>query len=349
MEGYNAATGYGITSNEAWIDSFEETQLSILTGFQTMEDYQNSFSASVETMLNEVETAFANYNDNIQKAFEASGLSIEDFAKTLNKALNGEDGKGGAKNDLASFKTESSKLLTDTTANVKGALEEVGKYFDELGTKMKQATTDTWGLKDAIDEVKKKEKKKETEEPKNNNNNNKQPAGTSWDRIKTAYNKINTGAWGNGSARFNAGRADGYTDEELSLAQRLINMRYGGMSEAEAKKALGFNTGGYTGEWGSSGKIAILHEKELVLNKEDTENMLRAIEMVRAITQSIDLNNGMTLGWGGLSSIGVGNGRSDIVQEIIINADFPNATDQNEIKAAFDNLFIRASQYANRK
>lgn len=31
-----------------------------------------------------------------------------------------------------------------------------------------------------------------------------------------------------------------------------------------------FRTGGYTGSWGESGKLAVLHEKELVLNKEDT-------------------------------------------------------------------------------
>jgi hypothetical protein len=28
----------------------------------------------------------------------------------------------------------------------------------------------------------------------------------------------------------------------------------------------GFNTGGYTGAWGPEGKLAVLHEKELVLN-----------------------------------------------------------------------------------
>lgn len=118
---------------------------------------------------------------------------------------------------------------------------------------------------------------------------------------------------------------------------------------SDAKKALGFASGGYTGAWGTAGKLAFLHEKELVLNAEDTQNMLKSIEMVRAIAQTIDLNSGSTLGWGGLSSMGVGNGKSEIVQDITINAEFPNATDQNEIKAAFDSLFIRASQYANRK
>lgn len=117
----------------------------------------------------------------------------------------------------------------------------------------------------------------------------------------------------------------------------------------ELKKIIKLNTGGYTGAWGNSGKLAVLHQKELVLNANDTQNMLKSIEMVRAIARTIDLNNGMTLGWGGLSSSGVGSGKSEIVQEITINAEFPYATERNEIEAAFDSLFIRASQYANRK
>jgi hypothetical protein len=37
------------------------------------------------------------------------------------------------------------------------------------------------------------------------------------------------------------------------------------------------DTGGYTGEWGHSGKLAMLHEKELVLNANDTSNFLDAL------------------------------------------------------------------------
>jgi hypothetical protein len=51
-----------------------------------------------------------------------------------------------------------------------------------------------------------------------------------------------------------------------------------------------YNTGGYTGSWGSEGKLAILHEKEIVLNKEDTENLLASVQMVRDYIHSIDLN-----------------------------------------------------------
>ena len=43
-----------------------------------------------------------------------------------------------------------------------------------------------------------------------------------------------------------------------------------------------YDTGGYTGAWNSrNGKMAMLHEKELVLNKEDTANILAVVKMVR--------------------------------------------------------------------
>ena len=41
------------------------------------------------------------------------------------------------------------------------------------------------------------------------------------------------------------------------------------------------DTGGYTGSWGSDGRVAILHQKELVLNAEDTANMLASVGILR--------------------------------------------------------------------
>lgn len=48
-----------------------------------------------------------------------------------------------------------------------------------------------------------------------------------------------------------------------------------------------FDTGGYTGEF-DGGRLAILHEKELVLNKEDTANMLKIVDITRNIIKSIE-------------------------------------------------------------
>ena len=50
-----------------------------------------------------------------------------------------------------------------------------------------------------------------------------------------------------------------------------------------------FKSGGYTGDWsgqgidGMGGRMAVLHQKELVLNESDTSNMLAAVEALRQI------------------------------------------------------------------
>jgi hypothetical protein len=49
----------------------------------------------------------------------------------------------------------------------------------------------------------------------------------------------------------------------------------------------GYDTGGYTGEWGAEGRMAMLHEKEIVLNKTDTVNILKAVDIVRSLETSL--------------------------------------------------------------
>jgi hypothetical protein len=51
----------------------------------------------------------------------------------------------------------------------------------------------------------------------------------------------------------------------------------------------GLATGGYTGAWGPEGKLAMLHEKELVLNKQDTSNFLSSLDLLHDIISMIDI------------------------------------------------------------
>jgi hypothetical protein len=64
-----------------------------------------------------------------------------------------------------------------------------------------------------------------------------------------------------------------------------------------------FDTGGYTGEWGDSGKFAMLHEKELILNPDDTRNFLEALNISKDMINSmIEMNaHASSLGLGSLS------------------------------------------------
>ena len=112
-----------------------------------------------------------------------------------------------------------------------------------------------------------------------------------------------------------------------------------------------YDTGGYTGNWGNSGKLAMLHSKELVLNANDTANMLTAVQITRAMLDTIDLNaRQASFGLGNLVASGIKDEKDNTLkQEVSIVAQFPNVQDHNEIEEALSNLINHASQYANRR
>ena len=117
------------------------------------------------------------------------------------------------------------------------------------------------------------------------------------------------------------------------------------------KKPEGYDTGGYTGAWGPEGRVAMLHQKEIVLNAHDTENFLAAIGIVRDISDQIE-KNAMIMQYQNQFAAYRGNITSSgdtLQQEVHITAEFPNATNHSEIEEAFRNLTNLASQYANRK
>ena len=142
-----------------------------------------------------------------------------------------------------------------------------------------------------------------------------------------------------------------YNNTEIAKGQELINKVYppslggAGMTWDAARKAMGYKTGGYTGEWGQEGKIGILHEKELILNAEDTKNILSAVESARDITKLlrlIDTNVTLSNTLSGLTRQNI----SDVNQQVHITATFPSVNSRVEIEEAFSNLINRASQYS---
>ena len=122
-----------------------------------------------------------------------------------------------------------------------------------------------------------------------------------------------------------------------------------------------FDTGGYTGDWNSSeGRMAWLHEKELVLNKTDTKNMLKAIELTRSMDDIINsLESSVVNRINRLTQqlnemvdcinikAKLKDGEQKFKQNVEIHAEFPNVKGVDEIEQAFDNLNNRATQLSN--
>lgn len=109
-----------------------------------------------------------------------------------------------------------------------------------------------------------------------------------------------------------------------------------------------YDTGGYTGEWGPSGKLAMVHEKEIILNPEDTLNLLKTMEIMDGIIKAIDIESAAAASAKALTVSTVSSSSDTLQQEVTIHAEFPNATNRSEIEEAFDTLINRAAQYTNR-
>lgn len=135
------------------------------------------------------------------------------------------------------------------------------------------------------------------------------------------------------------------------------NSAYGWLKESQIS---GFDTGGYTGEFDNA-KLAFLHEKELVLNQEDTKNILAAVSAMRAFGPSFIASIEKTLDGNALSISSIMASRlgtntqiapTDNVVQPNINierVEFPNATSSDEIQDAIRSLADDATQWANRR
>lgn len=126
--------------------------------------------------------------------------------------------------------------------------------------------------------------------------------------------------------------------------------RYPDLGWIRRSQLSGYDTGGYTGEWGNTGRLALLHQKELVLNKDDTKNLLSAVSVMRVLTDSLGgalLNRlAMASSSSNLNSKELGNALN---QNVHIDAQFPNVRDSREIEEALNNLVNMAAQKVQTK
>ena len=116
----------------------------------------------------------------------------------------------------------------------------------------------------------------------------------------------------------------------------------------------------YTGDF-DNGRLAVLHEKELVLNQEDTKNILDAVHIVRNMKDNLfsDLAEqldkegfaAMALLSQRMGSIGLpASANSTLDQYVTIeHVSFPGVTSSREIEEAFENLVNDAAQWARRR
>lgn len=115
-----------------------------------------------------------------------------------------------------------------------------------------------------------------------------------------------------------------------------------------------FKSGGYTGEWGPSGRLAIIHEKELILNQDDTNSLINIIRDYGKLKSSnsmdilnLSFNDIISKFKSIINKINLNDQNQVTAQQVSIEASFPNVSVASEIEDAFNDLLNRAAQYAS--
>ena len=66
-----------------------------MTGYKSLDEYQQAFASSTKELMNDVSNAFTSYQVNIDNALEKTGLSVEEFnEKLINQRIIGMERLG---------------------------------------------------------------------------------------------------------------------------------------------------------------------------------------------------------------------------------------------------------------
>lgn len=323
---------------------FEKAEDAINSYKDTINDVQGPIKDVLDTMVEEA--------GNAAEQAESAALSMMELTNSISEQLSAV------------------MEITNRWVEYADAVELVRQALSDLQQQNNNAIEDeTWGEGEETGEAT-TPSEEVVVEPSSANTSDDSGLLTdiTYDMILEIYNAINHGYWPTGYSKRQAyAKEKGYPDGAYEIAQEVVNDVYtipnkgngsftnqvdAAIKHELEKAGYAFDTGGYTGEWGEDGRLALLHQKELVLNAADTQNMLSAVEIVRDLIQTLDLN-ALSSTLGGINALNSGwnnfnNDTEKLEQEIHIEANFPNATDRNEIMEAFSGLVDLASQYAGR-
>lgn len=343
-----------IESNDSFLTNFEDTVLGVTTGFDDVDTLHQELLDAVGRpgeggYLGDLDEAYTDWQENVSDIMNAAGTSVTDFGDDFAEVA--EDTVEDSA-EMAEEVENMSETMKDAFEDVVGAVKDWRKeYSDVIAANIKQNSNMINSLADLLDRI----NKTIDAQIKLNSVTGEGPTSATGGYVGNEIDR-NSGSPGETQTekywRYGSFKSKDYkvvVDYLHSLALESGD-DYDAFWNREYPKIQYYNTGGYTGTWGASGKLAMLHEKELVLNKDDTANFLSAINIVRDIVKVVDMNAAISgMGIGALAAGGIAGAGSTIEQSVTIYADFPNATDHSEIELALANLMNSASQYANRK
>lgn len=307
---------------------------------------------SLQDMYNAIKKAQDSYDKKVKEGCTASGKNFTDVSKAISKLA--------TKTEKAEGKVESLLDKTDDISDMREAVEDLREAWEEVASSIQNATEELDSYLTSLIQAKAAE--------------NSASYTPTYSSTPSSSASASSGNGGSGSGSSNRGSnviIDAKTVSNTADGKRYIQISNGkdtktiksdivNPNDLKGKPWDSYDTGGYTGDWsGSEGRFAMLHSKELVLNKEDTQNILEAVNSVRDLsnlTSSISdaISNGIanliTDALNGIKTTKIydtntTNNNESRNNTFNITAEFPNANDVEDIREAILSLPTLASQY----
>lgn len=355
-------------------DAFDQIdtrwQTSITNWLQNMEDFNAATDKSFQGLIDN----FEDYQGQLDELGDLAGMTFDDMSDSIQNAVD-------KTNDLAS----STSSFISQLKNDAGTVKEYENALAEMTAKIQDAENGMRAYQEQVNQLQQNLTAKEQENA--NLTSQVQDLQSQIDAMKNPGGSGGGGggggggadsnlAWGIAQAIWTYGGASGWGNDPIRSGkltkaygtafarqvQSIINQNYRsgklvnyGSMKYSSYNLIGYDTGGYTGkDWTASekanGKIGLLHEKELVLNKTDTENILNAVDMVRsmvALGRNGNYNDIIRQSNNVVDMASVVQPLDDMGQTIYqVECTFPNATNVNEIQRAILTLPDIAPQYA---
>lgn len=324
----------------------------LVPDYQTAAEEGNNWANAMQTACDSATQAITTYEQNSRTTYEAAGQDIEKYGQkagqvyddlaqksenTANEVANDGDQMSGTmaqiQNDAWSLDAAWGSVCDSIRNQIAMTVNALSTLLQSLDRAVSKAQTTVAQLQQSAQQAQAAQQAIQNAQNSGSNGNGNNNSNAQGDKTVPNTGVIGT-AWGALNGAHNQGRK--------ASTQKAMNLY---------KQQFGFDTGGYTGRWGSDGRLAMLHEKELVLNKEDTANMLDMVNTVRDMVTSIG-SNGMldkTILSAANAAGMIGPTNTNLDQNVHIEASFPNVESHTEIETALNNLINSASQYVNRR
>lgn len=344
-------------NNTDLIDKFNNTYAKDL---DDMTQNTTNFEDELRKLLDQAQRDFDNYKDKVQNVASETGTTLDNLAQETDKVSEATDQL-----------RERGDEAKDTLWNMIDAAQNASDGYLELAQSI-------WDTVEALRALASQQAQfAASSSSKGNSNKGYDPntdySGVIMDGIANGWLEYGSKEYKELiSQRENKIDDMGLTEEYFGTRGDAADNRYKDStsvgqygSKEEWKKKMqalgipGFATGGYTGIFDDA-KLAFLHQKELVLNQSDTENILAAVQAVRtigtdlfkSIEKSLDGNAiaAMALMGQKLNPVATTPIQDSIEQTVHIDkVEFPNVTSRTEIEEAFISLTNDAAQWARRK